>query len=60
MTHQYKQMQREFQDELDELNTNINLRDDELSIFMRLFRTKQRDNSADPAGAGGKAQEQGG
>ena len=41
MTHQYKQMQREFQDELDELNTNISLRDDELSIFMRLFRKKQ-------------------
>ena len=60
MTHQYKQMQREFQDELDELNSNISLRDDELSIFMRLLREEQRDNSADPAGAGGEAQEQGG
>ena len=60
MTHQYKQMQREFQDELDELNSNISLRDDELSIFMRLLREEQQDNSADPVGAGGEAQEQGG
>lgn len=34
MTHQYKQMQKEYQDELDELNSNINLRDEELRTYM--------------------------
>lgn len=34
MTHQYKQMQKEYQDELDELNTTINQRDDELSTHV--------------------------
>lgn len=32
MTHQYKQMQKEYNDELEQLNKNLQEREEELSI----------------------------